>query len=90
MTRKKTMGRSGGNRSTHTTYDQQVVASLNQINAEIDKIRGRLEDPFYRHVRKAERIKLFPQDLKTCGVTHLMYWLKRDLTGGSNGAYQND
>ena len=90
MTRKKTTGRSGGNRSTQTAYDQQLMASLKQINAEIDKARGKTKDLYPRHIRKAERIALFPQDLKTCGVTHLMHWLKRDLTGDSNGAYQND
>ncbi len=90
MKPKKAMGRSGGNRLTHTKYDQQLMASLEQINAEIDKVRGQTKDLFTRHIRKAERIGLFPQDLKTCGVTHLMYWLKHDLTGGSNGAHQNN
>ena len=90
MTRTKGKGRNGGNRSTQAAYNQQVTASLNQINAEIDKARGLTKDLFSRHIRKAERIRLFPQDLKTCGITHLMHWLKRDLTGDSNGAYQND
>ncbi len=81
MTRTKGKGRNGGNRSTQAAYNQQVTASLNQINAEIDKARGLTKDLFSRHIRKAERIRLFPNHLKTIGVTQLLYWLKRDLLG---------
>lgn len=81
MTRTKGKGRNGGNRSTQTAHNQQVIASLDQINAEIDKARDLTNHSFTRHIRKSERIKLLPNHLKTIGVTQLLYWLKRDLLG---------
>lgn len=87
MKRQKAMGRSGGNRSTHTRYDILKTSSLNQINSDLDKVRqalafcGKVRDPYLRLVRNADRIPLFPDDLKDRAETYLLF----EITAASSG-----
>ena len=92
MRRQKTMGRSGGNRSTHQVKDIQKTSSLNQINAEINKVReafaycGNVTDPYFRLVRNADRIPLFPDELKSRVITFLLFEMDAAGRGLGNGA----
>lgn len=82
MKPKEAMGQDSCNRSIQTAYEERRAASVNQFEAEIDELRGKtITDPFARNIRKADRIKLFPGHLKTCGVTQLLQLNIRDLGG---------
>lgn len=87
MRHKKTMGRSGGNRSTHTRYDILKTSSLNQINSDLDKVRqalafcGKVRDPYLRLVRASDRIPLLPDDLKDQAETFLLFELSAATSG---------
>lgn len=87
MRRQKAMGRSGGNRSTHTRYDILKTSSLNQINSEVDKVRealkftGMVKDPFRRLVRSGDRIPLLPQEMKDRAETFFLFELTSVLRG---------
>ena len=76
MRRQKAMGRSGGNRSTHQSAYDELLADCNR-----ELMKKRAEYPFNCLFHKSDRIPFFPDEIKDRAVTFYLF----DLLAFMNG-----
>lgn len=82
MRRQKAMGRSGGNRSTHqSAYDELLAKSIREADCNRELMKKRAEYPLNCLFHKSDRIPFFPDEIKDRAVTFYLF----DLLAFMNG-----